>query len=367
MDKNNLRRQLLEVSGKISAENPLQVIGLAPSILGLGLNDQDLFEVVRFQARKIFTMVHTDRVELTPAVVEAQAKFSQAFNQLDDFQRFKEYLRDFQVVRAESRTEFNQHLQIIRLLREQISGLETMIRQEQKRFREKEEDTMVLGAIKENFLEFLMSKAALYNKNGQLFFSTAQDIQTLSVIYYHFAGDNKGKKKLIPVQDFLKMGWKGLDQFGFTCDHAEALDTLQVYSKKRASGYPFISVKALTLKSKQGIFANPHVIPKYSERILGGVDPDDLVELVPEPKELRNTPNPNSIPEFTSLAKIQALLYRNIFLVTDSVYSLAPQGVEDRAKRKNIQTKIRSSKFSRKDHHRKDVNFLMHYILVDFS
>ncbi|OGY28209.1 MAG: hypothetical protein A2Z42_03875 [Candidatus Woykebacteria bacterium RBG_19FT_COMBO_43_10] len=137
MDRKAIRRLL----GKRDwDENPLEVVGLTPAILELGLSESELYDYCRRIARDLMARVHPDR----HGGVEAPAvkRYSRALDLLQDPKVFREALTDFREAKVYQRrservlAETNALLQtnnqeLNRKLVEQNSTLER-----EKRFRQ---------------------------------------------------------------------------------------------------------------------------------------------------------------------------------------------------------------------------------------
>lgn len=99
--------------------NPLLLIGLSDTILNLGLNEQQLYSVVKSYGRQLTAQAHPDR-KTTNISEETQRRIFEVFNTLDDFDHFKLALQEFRSLRAEDRREN-------RILHESLSVLKGRI------------------------------------------------------------------------------------------------------------------------------------------------------------------------------------------------------------------------------------------------
>jgi hypothetical protein len=111
--------------GKRWTENPLESIGLSPTILDLGLSPDDLYEYCRRIARDLLARVHPDRHNgvASPLV----AKFSNAFNLLNDREMFDAALSSFRAKDSQLRKENADLRADIRTLRTRVRNLEKEI------------------------------------------------------------------------------------------------------------------------------------------------------------------------------------------------------------------------------------------------
>jgi hypothetical protein len=111
--------------GKRWAENPLEVIGLSPAILDLGLAPDDLYEHCRRIARDLLARVHPDRHNgvASPLVT----KFSNAFNLLNEREIFDAALSSFRAKDSQLRKENADLRADIRTMRTRIRNLEKEI------------------------------------------------------------------------------------------------------------------------------------------------------------------------------------------------------------------------------------------------
>ena len=119
-----MKRELLNALGiSTDKENPLKIIGLTQSILGLGLSDDQLYDYTRDSARSLMAMFHPDRVGSDSALVEKQRTFSEAFDQLKDRRTFDLALDEFKEKHSEERSEINADKQVISSLKGRIDAL----------------------------------------------------------------------------------------------------------------------------------------------------------------------------------------------------------------------------------------------------
>jgi hypothetical protein len=122
---------LQKLQGETLEDNPLEIIGLSPAILDLGLSNEMLYEHCRRIARDLFRRVHPD--VHGGVVTPAMERFSKAFSLLDDNRKaFEAALRRFR----EKRTYQQQHEKILRLrirnLAEEVASLENQLRAKDK-------------------------------------------------------------------------------------------------------------------------------------------------------------------------------------------------------------------------------------------
>lgn len=114
---NGFGRELVKTlkGKKRDQENPLEIVGLSPAILELGLSRDELYEHCRKIARDLLARVHPDKHGgiITPAVL----KYSEAFNLLDNRKVFDEALTEFRETHSYERREET-------TLRQQIANLQ---------------------------------------------------------------------------------------------------------------------------------------------------------------------------------------------------------------------------------------------------
>ncbi|MHB1316648.1 MAG: hypothetical protein ACYCZW_02200 [Minisyncoccota bacterium] len=108
--------------------NPLILIGLTDTILNLGLDEQQLYHVVKSYGRQLTAQVHPDR-NITNVSEETRKQIFDVFNTLDNFDEFRLALNEFQSIRAEDRRENRVLLESVSSLRHQVSVLEESISQ----------------------------------------------------------------------------------------------------------------------------------------------------------------------------------------------------------------------------------------------
>lgn len=122
-----LRDQVSKATGQAPPwgdVNPLVVIGLTETILDLGLNESQMYPVVRGFLRQLAAQVHPDR---NPVNVSAarQRQILAALNYLDDHQNFSRALDHFRSLKAEDRREIRILSQSLVSLRRQVTDFES--------------------------------------------------------------------------------------------------------------------------------------------------------------------------------------------------------------------------------------------------
>ena len=101
----NLKHQInIALGGKADWDtNPLVVIGLTESILGLGLTEDQIYNIVRSYGRQLAAQVHPDRKNNLS--FDRQKQIIEAFDLLDNKEIFSKALSEFRNIRAEDRRE----------------------------------------------------------------------------------------------------------------------------------------------------------------------------------------------------------------------------------------------------------------------
>lgn len=102
--------------------NPLENIGLSPSILDLGLTNDELYIYCRTMARHLTAHFHSDRPEMRTAEAQAtQRVFEDAFNSIKkDRALFERALDEFRKVKSEERAN-------VRVLRTSLEGARSLL------------------------------------------------------------------------------------------------------------------------------------------------------------------------------------------------------------------------------------------------
>lgn len=103
--------------------NPLLLIGLSDTILNLGLDEQQLYSVVKSYGRQLTAQVHPDR-QVTNVSEDIRRKIFEGFNAIDDFNHFQIALREFRSLRAEDRRENKILHEALSALRHRVSTFE---------------------------------------------------------------------------------------------------------------------------------------------------------------------------------------------------------------------------------------------------
>lgn len=93
--------------------NPLVVIGLTEAMLDLELTEEQMFKAVRGYVRQLASQIHPDQ-NASKISDERRGQIFQAFEVLDDRERFSRALAEFRLLKSEDRKE-------IRLLRESLA------------------------------------------------------------------------------------------------------------------------------------------------------------------------------------------------------------------------------------------------------
>jgi len=101
-----LRREL--AGDGFPQENPLVALGIAAEILDLGLTEDELYDyLTKDVARRLVMRFHPDRVDphKRADVVFLQRKHAQAYEELQNRERFRQALAEFRNLKAEERSE----------------------------------------------------------------------------------------------------------------------------------------------------------------------------------------------------------------------------------------------------------------------
>jgi hypothetical protein len=127
----DLRKKLEEASGQTPPWgdiNPLVVIGLTEAILDLGLNEDQIYSVIRSYGRQLAAQVHPDKqpANFSP---ERQRQILGAFDILDNRENFTRALTHFRTLKAEDRRETRILQQSLSAFRHQVSGFESQFEQ----------------------------------------------------------------------------------------------------------------------------------------------------------------------------------------------------------------------------------------------
>jgi hypothetical protein len=132
-----IREKLEKATGKRlpwGDVNPLVVIGLTEAILDLGLNEEQMYPVVRSFLRQLAAQVHPDRNPKNVSV-SRQQEILAALNYLDDRESFSRALDHFRTLKAEDRREIKLLSQTVNALRKQAAEVdkkEIAVRQEKE-------------------------------------------------------------------------------------------------------------------------------------------------------------------------------------------------------------------------------------------
>ena len=169
-----LRAQVQGATGKNNKwgdVNPLVVIGLTESILGLGLTEDQIHAVIRSYGRQLAAQIHPDRPDIQSKSMseDRQREILDAFNTLDDSAVFQRALAEFRNLRAADRRETHILSQALHSLRAQVASSEAQSRTlresreafeaEKREFeKQKKEEPLLIPTLQEEI-------ASLYRKD----------------------------------------------------------------------------------------------------------------------------------------------------------------------------------------------------------
>ena len=108
-----------------TSPNPLVSIGLSPTILDLGLSEDELFEyVVKDVGRRLVMRFHPDRGQYAAVL---QRKYALAYEQLKDRQQFTVALLAFRHRRSDHSTEHQTQRAVIDSLRVELASTRAQV------------------------------------------------------------------------------------------------------------------------------------------------------------------------------------------------------------------------------------------------
>ncbi|MGD0977402.1 MAG: hypothetical protein ABR875_03890 [Minisyncoccia bacterium] len=174
--------------------NPLVSIGLTESILTLGLNDDQLFRIIRSYIRQLVAQIHPDRTGREPS--PEQKSFLDAFNLLDDRETFKLALTEFKNLKAEDRKESRILKQANTSLRKRISQTEEEVKKladaksdlqkEEALFREEKVREPLLTPVLKTEIRSLCNKIEALGYELKSARSAGRDMKLLNDAYMRF-------------------------------------------------------------------------------------------------------------------------------------------------------------------------------------
>jgi hypothetical protein len=128
-DSLNILRKLNEKEDE-TKENLLEIVGLSPAILGLGLTKDELYDHCKRVARDLLVRVHPDAHGgvIAPEV----KKFSNAFNRLEDRKNFERALDEFREMHRYERVEEKNLLKRNKELNANLTALQEQFNRVQK-------------------------------------------------------------------------------------------------------------------------------------------------------------------------------------------------------------------------------------------
>jgi hypothetical protein len=128
----DLKRRVGEALGKGEAwgdVNPLIVIGLTEAMLDLGLNEEQMYKIVRSYVKQLAAQVHTDK-QAGNVSEDRQRNIFQAFEVLDSRENFSRALSEFRSMKSWERKE----LKILREAHTAVRGKLTELQSKEAEF-----------------------------------------------------------------------------------------------------------------------------------------------------------------------------------------------------------------------------------------